>query len=193
MPSYSAEANLRAERPLFDTDPAKIFSDSKTPADRMSFFGVEIVSRTCGTTSGSATVTCTDTSQIEIGMICTGTGVSGGISCTTQVAGNTFTKASHGIPDGTPIVVTAMATSAGVTLNRRYYVVGTATNTFQVAATRGGAAVDLTGSDGTATVKINNSVTAITTDTSVVLDVPALSTQASTVLCFRGNPLPVVE
>lgn len=55
----------------------------------------------------------------------------------------------HGLVNGTPVYFTTTGTlPAGLTPNTVYYVVGAATNTFNVAATPGGAAID-TSSAGT--------------------------------------------
>ena len=81
-----------------------------------------------------------------------------GLTVTGSASGDTLTANSHGLPDTTPISF-ACATDTdvlpaplqeGVT----YYVRDTATNTFKVAATSGGTAIDLT-TDGTGTFGVN--------------------------------------
>ena len=73
-------------------------------------------------------------------------------SVTGTASTDTFTKTSHGLTNGTRVTVGTFASSfAGPTSGGTYYVVAAATNTFQLAATVGGSAVDIT-HDGTLTV-----------------------------------------
>jgi len=66
-------------------------------------------------------------------------------SVTSTIASSLFTKTAHGIPNGTPVVLTGLSTTTGVTNSQLYYVTATAANTFQLAATPGGAAITLGG------------------------------------------------
>ena len=59
-----------------------------------------------------------------------------------------LTKASHGIANGTAILLTTITGGTGLAVNTVYYVRDTATNTIKVALTPGGPAVDIT-ADGT--------------------------------------------
>lgn len=66
-------------------------------------------------------------------------------SVSIQTAGNTITSAAHGFPNNSRVVFTSTDTvPAGLTSGTTYYVVSTATNTFQVSATLGGSAIDIT-------------------------------------------------
>jgi DNA-binding protein YbaB len=67
---------------------------------------------------------------------------------------DTFTSNSHGYADGTQVKFHAATTMpAGLSATRVYYIISTATNTFQVSRTAGGAVVDVTtGGSGTITV-----------------------------------------
>lgn len=66
-------------------------------------------------------------------------------SVSVQIAGDTITSPAHGFPDNSRVVFTSTGTvPAGLTAGTTYYVVSTATNTFQVSATLGGAAIDIT-------------------------------------------------
>ncbi len=56
-------------------------------------------------------------------------------------ATSTFTSNAHGLPNGTPVVLTSISGMTNVALNTTYYVVNTATNTFQIAATVGGSPI----------------------------------------------------
>jgi len=67
---------------------------------------------------------------------------------------DTFTSNSHGMPDGTLVKFHATTTlPAGLTANNKYYVISTATNTFQVSRTLGGSAVNIT-SAGSGTITV---------------------------------------
>jgi hypothetical protein len=76
-------------------------------------------------------------------------------SCTIAASTDQVTCNAHGFANGDLVVFTALTGGAPLQLNRAYYVVNAATNTFQVAATPGGSAIDIT-SDATAgTVRKN--------------------------------------
>lgn len=60
-----------------------------------------------------------------------------------------ITVNAHGYANGDLVVFTALTGGAPLQLNRAYYVVNASTNTFQVAATPGGSAIDIT-ADATA-------------------------------------------
>jgi hypothetical protein len=63
-------------------------------------------------------------------------------SAVANASTNLVTAAAHGLSNGD--IVTVAVTAGGLTKERRYYVVGATTNTFQFALTAGGAAIDLT-------------------------------------------------
>jgi hypothetical protein len=71
------------------------------------------------------------------------------ISCTFQVTPNTVTYNNHGLRAGDEIIFKTVTTTTGISANTKYYVVNPTTNTFQVALTVGGAAIDLLTADGT--------------------------------------------
>lgn len=73
-------------------------------------------------------------------------------SCTFTDSGDLVTKATHGLSNGAVVVFQSITTTTGITAFVRYYVIGSTTNTFQVATTVGGSAVTLT-SDGSGTYK----------------------------------------
>lgn len=75
------------------------------------------------------------------------------IACTFQDAGDTVTKAAHGLPAGTPIAFATIVTTTGISTNTVYYVINPLTDTFQVAATVGGSALPLT-SNGSGTYTV---------------------------------------
>lgn len=67
------------------------------------------------------------------------------VAATTQEATDTLTDAAHGLSDGQKVVLSYIDTSTGIDDKTLYYVVNAATNTFQVATTLGGPAVDIVG------------------------------------------------
>ena len=180
-----------AKAPVFNTDPASIFTDGKAPTGREIVLPSVLQTRTCTTTAASATVTCADTENILPGMVAIGTGVSDGQAVTTQDTGDTFTLASHGVPDGTPVYLTALGTTTGFDLNKIYYVVTTLANTFQLAASPGGTPL-VVDADGTATVVFARYVTAVTTDTSLTLNIAASASGTDSVLSFYRPALAVM-
>ncbi len=66
-------------------------------------------------------------------------------------ATNVITAAGHGLANGTAVRFTSVGVSTAIKLNRVYYVVGAATDTFGVAATPTGTAITI----GTATVALS--------------------------------------
>lgn len=67
-------------------------------------------------------------------------------SSAVDTGADTVTSASHGLANGTIVTYTTNGTViTGLTDLQSYYIVGTATNTFQLSLTSGGAAIDLTG------------------------------------------------
>lgn len=68
------------------------------------------------------------------------------------VSTDAFTLSSHGLLAGDQVTLDTIVNLTGVSADTPYYVVTVTTNTFKVAATKGGAAIDLTGADGTANV-----------------------------------------
>jgi hypothetical protein len=60
-----------------------------------------------------------------------------------------FTKTAHGYVNGDLVKITALTGGSNLVVGRFYYIIASAANTFQLANTTGGAAVDL-GTDVTA-------------------------------------------
>jgi surface protein len=67
---------------------------------------------------------------------------------TFQQSGSTVTRTSHGYTNGYPISFASITTTTGITATQIYYVINATTDTFQLAASRGGTALTLT-NDGT--------------------------------------------
>lgn len=61
-----------------------------------------------------------------------------------QASNDTLTSTAHGYSNGDLVVFTALGGGTGLVVGDPYYVIGVATNTFQVAKTSGGTAVDIT-------------------------------------------------
>ena len=92
---------------------------------------------------------------------------------TADATANTLTKNSHGLANTTPVMIMSDTTiPAPLAADTVYYVVSTATNTFQLASVSGGTAIDLTDA-GSGTVEVY--------------------TGAGATLGDAGNPLPVFE
>lgn len=64
-------------------------------------------------------------------------------------ATDTVTKSSHGMSDGDQVVFTDVGAATAIRVDRKYYLVSSASGTFKVSATSGGSAITI----GTASVK----------------------------------------
>lgn len=76
------------------------------------------------------------------------------LAATAQATGDTITSTAHGIANNEVVYLTDLVGGAGLTASTPYYVIGTAANTFQVATTPGGSAVDITTNYTSLTVHI---------------------------------------
>jgi hypothetical protein len=79
---------------------------------------------------------------------------------TAAASTDAFTAAAHGLVDGTPVKFAAsagVALPAGIVAGTTYYTRDGTTNTFKVAATLGGTAIDLT-ADGGGVVQVDYSM-----------------------------------
>jgi hypothetical protein len=83
------------------------------------------------------------------------------LNVTFTVNTDLVTLNAHGFTNGTVVSFPTVTTTTGISANTNYYVVSALTNTFKVAATSGGTAINLTGSNGTGTV-LNDSKTVLT-------------------------------
>lgn len=91
----------------------------------------------------------------HVGLLTKGANITG---VTSTGSPDTFTKTSHGLSNGDLVVFSSITAGAGLVVLFPYFVVSTATNTFQLALTSGGAAIDLSSDLTTGTV---NKVTEI--------------------------------
>jgi hypothetical protein len=71
---------------------------------------------------------------------------------TFAVATNVVNRTAHGLSNGAGIRFYNLVNTTGIVAGRLYYVINAAANSFQIAETIGGSAVDLTGTDGSATL-----------------------------------------
>jgi hypothetical protein len=106
----------------------------------------------------------------------------GGKRCTVAASTDKFTFTSHGFSDGDAVrIVAEYATDTlptGVNNSTTYFVVSSTANDFKLAATAGGAAIDIT-VDGTATVRrFGNTTVAIAIDNAAASAVGSASAQA---------------
>ncbi len=178
--SYSACA-------LAKTQLEEVFTNLGTPATSQTITvtsnpGVDtaVTKASSGTTSGSTTVTMADTTNLSTGMLVTGTGISDAVAVTFQDTGDTVTLTAHGLSNGMIVSFATIVTTTGISVYTRYYVVGAATDTFQLSLTNGGAAIALT-TDGSGTMLYGSYIQTINTNTSIVLDKPASATGTVTV------------
>jgi hypothetical protein len=98
-------------------------------------------------------------------------------SVTFQDTGDTVTLNSHGLANGTPVSFTVITTTTGISVNTTYYVISSATNTFQLSLTLGGSAVALT---------TNGSGTMVTIDTLYTVPSSTSSVISTLVVCSQG-------
>ena len=126
------------------------------------------------------------TAGIAVEMQVTGIGTPSttAIAVTFTDAGDTVNLAAHGLSNNDEVSFAAIVTTTGIIINKIYYVVGVTTDTFQVALTLGGAAVNLV-TDGSGTLRYKATVTNIDPNVSVTLSRPATSTGTNT-LSFRN-------
>lgn len=69
------------------------------------------------------------------------------VGVTTDTAADTFTYTAHGLNNGDAVILQSLSLTTGISNGTYYYVVGKTANTFQLALTAGGAAINLTGSN----------------------------------------------
>ncbi|MBI4081354.1 MAG: OmcA/MtrC family decaheme c-type cytochrome [Candidatus Lambdaproteobacteria bacterium] len=98
--------------------------------------------------------TTSGTSGTPVDLTDTGSGILTINATSVDTTANTITVKAHGFANGQQVVfLTDGTVPTGLTAGVNYYVVGTATDTFQVSATSTGAAIALTG-QGTGTHKV---------------------------------------
>jgi hypothetical protein len=113
-----------------------------------------------------------------------------GSSATLTDAGDTVTINGHGQAAGTAVQLANLTSTTGVSNAVEYYVVNPTTNTFQLAATKGGAALALT-TNGTADVYVMPVITKASVDALVqgVFDTGAADLSNMVFLCGSRQKL----
>lgn len=137
---------------------------------------------TVAATLGSAVVTTANTGGIIAGDAFWGPAIASTVSTTVSgdISTNKISWTGHDVVEGQPISFTALGTITGLTTNVMYYAVNVETDLFQVAATVGGAAIDLTGSNSAAmAVRVMVTVVSVVTNTSITLSNKAIATNAA--------------
>lgn len=93
-------------------------------------------------------VDATQSNVIDVGTtVATSTNVTG------TAADDDIDVTAHGLSDGDEVYFTALTGGAGLELHRRYYVIASTTNDFNVSLTPGGSAVDFTSNITAGTLK----------------------------------------
>lgn len=133
-----------------------------------------------GTTSGSATVTAANTAGMVVGQYITGVGISDGGTFTIDTTADTLTRTAHGIVTDQPVFLHTLTTSTGIVARTLYYAVNVTANTLQLALTAGGAAINITGSNGTGVLRARCTITAIVANTNITISIPASATGSPT-------------
>lgn len=187
--SFAPEASGIAKRPKFNHDPRTVYEGGVAPTGFFTPVGHAAKSRVGSVTSGSATVTVADTSGLAVGDIVIGAGCSAAQAVTTVDTNDLFGLTAHGIPAGTPIWLESIVTTTGITAGRRYFAITTGTGAdadhIKLANTPGGSAIAIT-TNGTAVIRVQRFISAITENTSITLNAIASATAASTTLEFVG-------
>jgi hypothetical protein len=144
------------------------------------------VSLTGTPADGSVTITMASTTGLAVGMQVSGvnTSLTTGRSVTFTDVGDLVNLNNHGLSNGDEVSFSVITTTTGIVINTIYFVVGASTNTFQVAASVGGAALPLT-TNGSGTVKYNSTIVSIVPNTSVTMSRPMAGGGAQT-LSFRA-------
>lgn len=137
------------------------------------------------TTAGSTTITMANTTGITAGMQVTGIGtpLTTPIAVTFQDSGDTVTLVAHGLSNDDEVSFAVITSTTGIIINKIYYVVNAAADTFQVSDTLGGAALPLT-TDGSGTLRYRAEVVSVVPNTSITISRPATSSGTNT-LAFQ--------
>jgi surface protein len=152
-------------------------------------YGVDpAITKAVSVSDNTYTVLMANTSGIEVGQFVSGLGmgISNNGTINSDVTNNLFNKTSHGLQNGEIVAFSARGTTTGIDIRTIYYVVNATANTFQVALTPGGEAIDLTGSNSFAVVvQWPNYVTEINPNVSITLSNKTVGAFPSSTLAFR--------
>jgi hypothetical protein len=139
-----------------------------------------------GTTSvGGTTISMANTTGIAVGMQVTGTGTPliTARAVTFTDAGDLVTLASHGLSNGDEVSFSVITSTTGIIINKIYYVVNKAANTFQLAASSGGAVLPLT-TNGSGSLRYRIEVVSINPNVSITVSRPTTAAGSNS-LTFR--------
>jgi surface protein len=143
------------------------------------------VTRTGTTTAGGTTITMANTVDIAVGMQITGTGTplitARAVTFTDE--GDLITLASHGLSNGDEVAFSVITSTTGIIINKIYFVVNAAAETFQIAATSGGAVLPLT-TNGSGSLRYRTEVVSINPNVNITISRPT-SSAATSSLTFR--------
>lgn len=131
-------------------------------------------------TANSTLLTLSNTYGLTNGMEINGMYINPNRTVTFTSSSNNITYANHQLPAGQKVSFTT--TLGNVFFNTTYYVVNPTTNTFQVSDTLGGSPITIT-VDNTTNMRVYPKIVNIVANTSITIDVPAVSsgTSSSTV------------
>ena len=121
----------------------------------------EIVAQAEISVKSTAGSTCQVSAWLEWGGEKVGISTNGGTAFTAAVS-DTITSSGHNLSNGDVLILTTSNTlPAGLSTGTPYYVINKTTNTFELSATSGGAAIDITDT-GTGTHKWHNPTATVT-------------------------------
>jgi prepilin-type N-terminal cleavage/methylation domain-containing protein len=81
------------------------------------------------------------------------------VGSTNASGSSEITINNHGLPNGTAVMFVGSGTAPGLTRKQRYYVINTATNTFNVSNTPGGTAQPITGNISGGSLNLHRHIT----------------------------------
>jgi hypothetical protein len=134
-----------------------------------------VISRSAGTTTGSAVVTQTNTASLATGMLVSGPGISDAVAVTFTDAGDLVNRTAHELANGKEVSFATIVTTTGIVIYTRYYVINRSADSFQVSLTLGGSPIELT-TGGSGTLLYGSFIQSIVPNTSITLDAPASAT-----------------
>ncbi len=167
---------LTALNTLFDDLPSGLLSKTITITGNP---GATTISRSITATNGSRTVSIADTSSLAVGMEVTGGMTSGNVAVTFTDALDLVNKVTHGMDNGQEISFATITTTTGISKSTKYFVVNATSNTFQLAATLGGAAIPLTGDGSGSYIRVPKIVSMVP-NASITFDCPMYSNGTGT-------------
>lgn len=131
---------------------------------------IEIITNVGGVVCTGNTVA---TTASDMGIVVAHPGAVAFSGWTADAGTDTLTKSSHGLYDGTRVEISSTGSvPTGLSTSTTYYVVSATTNTVQLSATYGGAAIDLTDAgSGTISLTTRYTMTGVNVSNNVVKDV----------------------